>query len=290
MAKAVVVVVVALPPPAPLPPLLTTAPRRRAKTQKRKNNRIAFIPFLCAGDPDIATTEEAVRRLDAVGADVIELGVPYSDPLADGVVIHTAATRALQRGTTLDAVIGMVSRVSPQIKAPLVLFTYFNPIVRRGMDKFCEQIKAAGASGLLVPDIPLEETPAIRAACERAGVELVLLATPTTPKSRMAEIARASQGFVYLVSVTGVTGVRVGGVEARVEGLVDELHAVTDKSVAVGFGVSKPEDARRIAEWGAEGVICGSALVKALGEAATPQQGLKDMEALARGLREAIAH
>lgn len=262
----------------------------RPHEPKKKKNRIAFIPFLCAGDPDLATTEEAVARLDALGADVIELGVPYSDPLADGVVIHTAATRALLKGTTLDAVLGMLARVSPRVKAPLVLFTYFNPIVRRGMDTFCAQIKAAGASGLLVPDIPLEETPAIRAACEKAGIELVLLATPTTPKSRMAEIARASQGFVYLVSVTGVTGVRSGGVEARVGGLVEELHAVTDKSVAVGFGVSKPEDARRIAAWGAEGVICGSALVKALGEAATPQQGLDDMEALARGLREAIAH
>jgi tryptophan synthase alpha chain len=141
--------------------------------------------------------------------------------------------------------------------------------------------------GLLVPDIPLEETGTVRAACERAGLELVLLVTPTTPKQRMADIARASQGFVYLVSVTGVTGVQER-VQARVEGLIDLLHSVTDKSIAVGFGVSRPEQARQIVEWGAEGVICGSALVRALGEAETPAEGLAAMEQLAKSLRDAI--
>ncbi len=141
--------------------------------------------------------------------------------------------------------------------------------------------------GLLVPDLPLEETVTIRAACEKVGIELVLLTTPTTPKSRMAEIAKLSQGFVYLVSVTGVTGVRTS-VQTRVEQLVDNLHQVTDKPVAVGFGVSEPAHAKQIVDWGAEGVICGSALVRALGDAATPEQGLKDMEQLARSLRGAI--
>lgn len=140
-----------------------------------------------------------------------------------------------------------------------------------------------------MPDLPLEETSAIRAACERAGLELVLLTTPTTPKQRMAEIAKASQGFVYLVSVTGVTGIQ-DTMQARVEKLVESLHSVTDKPVAVGFGVSKPEHAQQIVSWGAEGVICGSALVKALGEASTPEEGLEAMERLARSLREAIPH
>jgi tryptophan synthase alpha chain len=192
-------------------------------------------------------------------------------------------------GATLDAVIGMVSRVAPTLKAPLVLFTYYNPILRKGVDKFCAAIKAAGASGLLVPDIPLEETGAVREACGRAGLELVLLCTPTTPKARMADIARASQGFVYLVSVTGVTGVQER-VQSRVQGLIESLHSVTDKPIAVGFGVSKPEQARQIVEWGAEGVICGSALVRALGEASTPEEGLAAMEALAKDLRGAIPH
>lgn len=255
----------------------------------KAQGKTAFIPFLCAGDPDLETTATAVKRLDAIGADVIELGVPYSDPLADGPVIHSAATRALMKGTTLDAVVNMVRSVSPEISAPLVLFTYYNPILRKGVDKFCQLIKDAGASGLLVPDIPLEETGAVRAACERAGLELVLLVTPTTPKQRMADIARASQGFVYLVSVTGVTGVQER-VQARVEHLIELLHSVTDKSIAVGFGVSRPEQAKQIVEWGAEGVICGSALVKALGEAKSPAEGLAAMEQLAKSLRDAIPH
>ncbi len=138
-----------------------------------------------------------------------------------------------------------------------------------------------------MPDIPLEETNDIRATCEAHGIELVLLATPTTPQARMADIARSSQGFVYLVSVTGVTGARTN-VETRVEHLVEMLHSVTDKSVAVGFGVSKPEHVQQIVEWGAEGVICGSALVKALGESGTPEEGLAAMTELATSLKAAI--
>lgn len=253
----------------------------------KSKGQVAFIPFIVAGDPDLETTALALQRLDAIGASVIELGVPYSDPLADGPVIQGAATRALEKGTSLDAVIDMVSKVSPSLKAPLVMFTYYNPIMRRGMDKFMSQIKAAGASGLLVPDIPLEETYAVREVCDRHGIELVLLSTPTTPPARMEAIAKASQGFVYLVSVTGVTGVKEQ-METRVEGLVDALHGFTDKPVCVGFGVSKPEHAKQIVSWGAEGVICGSALVRALGESSSPAEGLKEMERIAASLKAAL--
>ncbi|KXZ52820.1 hypothetical protein GPECTOR_8g204 [Gonium pectorale] len=253
----------------------------------KAKGKVAFIPFICAGDPDLDTTSLALRKLDEVGADVIELGVPYSDPLADGPVIQGAATRALEKHTTLDRVIEMVRKTAPAMKAPLVMFTYYNPIMRKGLDNFCRTIKEAGAAGLLVPDLPLEETVAVRAACEAAGIELVLLTTPTTPQARMSAIAQASQGFVYLVSLTGVTGMK-DQVEARVEGLVDRLKAVTDKPVCVGFGVSRPEHAKQIVSWGADGVICGSALVKALGEAASPAEGLKAMEDLARSLRSCI--
>jgi len=252
----------------------------------KEKGKVAFIPFIAAGDPDLETTEAAVRSLDALGADIIELGVPYSDPLADGPVIQNAATRALDKGTNLDQVIDLVRRVSPSTSAALVLFTYFNPIMRRGMDRFCEEISEAGVSGLLVPDIPLEETDEIRAACNKRGLDLVLLVTPTTPVDRMAAIAKKSQGFVYLVSVTGVTGVQ-DQLQSRVGDLVNMLHTVTDKPVAVGFGVSKPEHAKQIISWGAEGVICGSALVKLLAEGA-PAQGLKSMEKLAKELRGAI--
>ncbi|PNW75488.1 hypothetical protein CHLRE_12g528700v5 [Chlamydomonas reinhardtii] len=252
----------------------------------KAKGKVAFIPFICAGDPDLDTTSLALRKLDEVGADVIELGVPYSDPLADGPVIQGAATRALDKHTTLDKVIEMVRRTAPAMKAPLVMFTYYNPIMRKGLDNFARTIKEAGAAGLLVPDLPLEETVSVRAACEKAGIELVLLATPTTPQARMRAIAQASQGFVYLVSVTGVTGMKEQ-VSGRVEGLVSELKAVTDKPVCVGFGVSRAEHAKQIVSWGADGVICGSALVKALGEASSPAEGLQAMEKLARELRAA---
>ena len=251
--------------------------------------RIAFIPFLVACDPDAGTTVEAIRQLDALGADVIELGVPYSDPLADGPVIQAAATRALQKGTTLDKVLEVVRQAtSSGVTAPIVLFTYYNPIMARGLAKFCQQARASGASGLLVPDIPLEETPDIKTVASEHGIELVLLTTPTTPAPRMRKIAETSQGFVYLVSVTGVTGVRVK-TEARVEGLIQSLKEVSNgKSVAVGFGVSGPEQAIEIKKWGADGVIVGSALVRALGEAPSPKEGLQRLVELAKSIRDAI--
>ena len=262
----------------------------------------AFIPFIMAGDPDLATTEKALRALAAAGADAIELGVPYSDPLADGPTIQGAHTRGLDSKTTLDGVLACVGRVSKDIPdTPIVMFTYYNPIMRKGAAEFCLAAAAAGASGLLVPDIPLEETPPIRAAAEAAGLELVLLVTPTTPKERMEAISRASQGFVYLVSVAGVTGARTAN-EGRLRELISDAREAAkrggnessssssgvDKPVAVGFGVSGPEQAKQIMEWGADGVIVGSALVRALGEAKTTEEGLKNMEKLAREIRAAI--
>ena len=197
---------------------------------------------------------------------------------------QASATRALASGTTLQKVIDLVARVAPTIKAPLVLFTYYNPIYQRGFEAFVKEIADAGAKGLLVPDIPLEETDELSKICAKNGLDLVLLSTPTTPIERMEKIAKASNGFIYLVSVTGVTGVRTG-VESRVEELVAKLKTVTDKPVCVGFGISKEEQAQQVVRWGADGVIVGSALVKALGEAASPEEGLARLDALAKELR-----
>ena len=261
-----------------------------------------------AGDPDLDTTEKALRALAAAGADAIELGVPYSDPLADGPTIQGAHTRGLDSRTTLDGVLACVARASKDIPdTPIVMFTYYNPIMRKGAAEFCLAAAAAGAAGLLVPDIPLEETPPIRAAAGAAGLELVLLVTPTTPRGRMEAISRASQGFVYLVSVAGVTGARAAN-EGRLQDLIAAAReaarkggnassssggggggsAGVDKPVAVGFGVSGPEQARQIMGWGADGVIVGSALVRALGEAGSAEEGLQSMEKLAREIRAAI--
>jgi len=241
----------------------------------------AFIPFICAGDPDLDTTKKALKVLDDAGADIIELGVPYSDPLADGPVIQASATRALANGATLNKVIDLLREVSPTIAAPIVMFTYYNPIYQRGVDAFCRDIAAAGAKGLLVPDIPLEETYEVSEIASKHGIELVLLSTPTTPVERAKKIALATKGFVYLVSVTGVTGVQTN-VATRVEQLVEELRGVTDKPIAVGFGVSEAKHAKQIVDWGADGVIVGSALVRALGEADTPEKGLAALKARRR--------
>lgn len=250
--------------------------------------RRAFIPFIMAGDPDLDTTRSALIALDEAGADVIELGVPYSDPLADGPTIQSSGTRALARGTSQQQVLQMCKEVAPKLQAPIVLFQYFNPMLRCSVEVYCERAKDAGAAGLLVPDIPFEETAAVREAANAVGLELVLLTTPTTAQQRAADIAQTTQGFLYLVSVAGVTGSRAK-IEDRVQGLIEFLHSVSDKPVAVGFGVSTPEQATKLVDWGAEGVVVGSALVAKLGEAATPKEGLQAMTELAGRLRDAIA-
>eukprot|EP01024_Parvocaulis_polyphysoides_P012984 TRINITY_DN14966_c0_g1_i1.p1 TRINITY_DN14966_c0_g1~~TRINITY_DN14966_c0_g1_i1.p1 ORF type:complete len:300 (-),score=31.99 TRINITY_DN14966_c0_g1_i1:712-1611(-) len=249
----------------------------------KARNKCAFIPFLCAGDPSLETTAKAIISLDRIGADIIELGVPYSDPLADGPTIQGAHKRGLDNGVKLNDVISLVAEVSPQITAKLVLFTYLNPIQARGTDLFCQQIKEAGAQGLLVPDIPLEETELIRQSTSKFGLELVLLITPATPIDRVKAIAQATQGFLYIVSVTGVTGER-SQVSERVQGMIDLSRQVSDVPVAVGFGISKQDHVRTIKNWGADGVIVGSALVKELSAEQDQLKGLKNMEVLATDL------
>uniref|UniRef100_J3LTQ5 Uncharacterized protein n=1 Tax=Oryza brachyantha TaxID=4533 RepID=J3LTQ5_ORYBR len=253
----------------------------------REKGKTAFIPYITAGDPDMETTAEALRLLDACGTDVIELGVPFSDPYTDGPVIQASAARALAAGATLDGVMSMLKEVTPELSCPVVLFSYFGPIVRRGLANFTAAAKEAGVQGLIVPDLPYVETSTFRSEAIKNNLELVLLTTPATPADRMKEITAASGGFVYLVSVNGVTGSRQN-VNPHVEHLLQEIKQVTDKAVCVGFGISTPEHVRQIAEWGADGVIIGSAMVRQLGEAASPKQGLKRLEKYARSLKEAL--
>jgi tryptophan synthase alpha chain len=252
----------------------------------RNRGQCALIPFITAGDPDLKTTEQALRVLDQNGADLIELGVPYSDPLADGPVIQAAATRALERGTRLDAVLDMLKTVTPDLKAPVILFAYYNPILNRGIETFFKDIAAAGATGLVVPDLPLEEVETVLQSATAHGVEVILLVAPTTPQARFAAIAERAQGFIYLVSVTGVTGIRTK-IEARVQSLINDLRAVTDKPIGVGFGISEASQAKQVMEWGADAVIVGSAFVKRLAEG-SPEQGLKAVEVFCRSLRAGL--
>ena len=196
----------------------------------RDRGQCALIPFITAGDPDLDTTAKALRVLDASGADIIELGVPYSDPLADGPVIQAAATRALGRGVKLEDVLKIVKEVQPEIKAPIILFTYYNPIFYRGVEPFLQQIKAAGVQGLVVPDVPLEEAETLLKPAAAMGIEVTLLVAPTSPIERIQAIATQSQGFIYLVSVTGVTGMRTQ-VGSRVEELLKNLRSTTNKPI-----------------------------------------------------------
>ncbi|NJN75758.1 MAG: tryptophan synthase subunit alpha [Synechococcaceae cyanobacterium RL_1_2] len=250
----------------------------------RDRGQCALIPFITAGDPDLDTTRKAIKLLDETGADLIELGVPYADPLADGPTIQAAATRALQQGVKLEDVLNIVRDLSPEITAPIILFTYYNPIFYRGADQFFAMVAAAGVKGLVIPDLPLEEAENVLQSATAHNLEITLLVAPTSPMERIKAIAAKSQGFIYLVSVTGVTGMRTQ-VESRVEQLLPQLRSVTDKPIGVGFGISEAKHAIQVKQWGADAVIVGSAFVKRL---ADPSQGLASVQELCRSLRDAI--
>ncbi|WP_445630845.1 tryptophan synthase subunit alpha [Nostoc sp. DSM 114167] len=250
------------------------------------NRECALIPFVTAGDPDLETTAKALEVLDRSGADIIEVGIPYSDPLADGPVIQAAATRALQRGTKLEQVLEMLQGITPKLRSPIVLLLYYNSILHRGIEKFLEQIAAAGVAGLIIPDLPLEEAAGLLQAASEMGIDVILLVAPTSSAQRIEAIARSSQGFIYLVSVTGVTGVR-SQLENRVSDLLKQIRSVTDKPIAVGFGISEAEQARQVREWGADGAIVGSAIVKRLAQG-TPEQGLSAIAEFCQSLKAAI--
>lgn len=252
----------------------------------RQNNQCALIPFVTAGDPNLETTTEALRILDASGADFIELGVPYSDPLADGPVIQAAATRALKQGTRLVKVLEIAQTVTPSLRSPIILFTYYNPILNMGKKTFFELVAASGIKGLVVPDLPLEESNELLELGDAVGIEVILLVTPTSSKERIEAIARQYRGFIYLVSVTGVTGIR-SQIQERVRDVMGEIRAITNKPIGVGFGISQPEHARQLRNWGADAVIVGSAFVQRLAEG-TPEQGLGSIKDLCGELKASI--
>ena len=252
----------------------------------RAKNQCALIPFITAGDPDLETTAEALRVLDGSGANFIELGVPYTDPLADGPVIQAAATRAVKQGTRLVHVLEMAQSVTRSLRSPIVLFTYYNPILNMGVQQFLEKVAASGIKGLVVPDLPLEEAGDLLEFADTVGVEVTLLVAPTSSKERIQAIARQSRGFIYLVSVTGVTGMR-SQVHGRVKDVLNEIRSVTNKPIGVGFGISSPEQARQVRDWGADAVIVGSAFVQRLGET-TPYRGLRAIAGFCSELKASI--
>ncbi len=227
----------------------------------KNNKKLALMPFIMAGDPNIRTTSEILLKLQENGADLIELGIPYSDPLADGPVIQVAASRALKSGTNPRKVIKLLESLKGKLNIPIILFSYLNPLLSFGFENFCEIASNAGVSGLIVPDLPLEEAYKFSKIVRNHSMDLILLVAPTTPFERMKQISNHTKGFTYLVSVTGVTGER-SKMENRVENLISKLKDVNSNPIAVGFGISTPEHVNKVREWGADGVIIGSAFVK----------------------------
>ena len=217
-----------------------------------------------AGDPTLEETETYVLQLAEAGADVIELGVPFSDPIADGPVIQQAAERALRSGTSLKKILATVRSLRTKTQVPLVLMAYYNSIFRYGEAAFCRDAGAAGVDGLIVPDMPPDEAGTLCPLAEAAGLDVIFLLAPTSTAKRQAGVARLSRGFIYYVSLTGITGAKLTD-KADVEKKVREIRRYTKTPIAVGFGIATPDDARQVARI-ADGVIVGSALVKIIAE------------------------
>jgi tryptophan synthase alpha chain len=236
--------------------------------------RAALMPYLMGGFPDLDTSRAIGEAYAEGGADLVELGVPFSDPLADGPVIHAADTAALAAGATVHGVLEVARALTETV--PVVLMCYANVVLARGAERFADELAERGISGLIVPDLPLEESGDVLGACDAAGVALVPLVAPTTPDERLAAIGRNARGFVYAVSVTGTTGERDELADA-LEAILTRTKARTDVPVALGFGIGTPEAAAAAADAGADGVIVGSRLVRAAGEAAEPASAVRDL-------------
>jgi tryptophan synthase alpha chain len=253
---------------------------------KRQGDK-ALIPFLTAGDPDLATTESLIHALVEAGADLIELGFPFSDPMADGPTIQAASERALAAGATLTGILQMIARVRLHTNVPVVLMGYYNPVLHYGPERFARDAAAAGVDGLLLVDLPPEEAGEIHGYLRSAGIRLITLVAPTTPSERMARLAGGGEGYLYYVSMTGVTGaqqVDPGAIEEAVEG----LKRLSPVPVAVGFGISAPADAAAVGRF-ADAVVVGSALVKIIAAYGSSPDLLDRVQDFIRALKTAMA-
>lgn len=253
------------------------------RTKKEK----ALIVYLTAGDPSLAITEELIPALEKAGADILEIGVPFSDPTADGPVIQAAAQRSLKNGTTLEGVLKMIAEVRKTSQIPIVLFGYFNPIFAYGVKKFSQAAKAAGVDGILVVDLPPEEAQELREHTDAAGIDFISLIAPTTGMKRAKQIATRATGFLYYISITGITGTAVPKI-AEIKTEVDKIRKVTNLPIVVGFGISQPQQTREIAQF-ADGVVIGSAVVKLIDENSNHPDLVKAVSTYAEEIKQAMS-
>lgn len=253
---------------------------------KRSAGERAMIFYVTAGFPDEQTTEDAILALDEAGTDLIELGIPFSDPIADGPTIQKASQVALNAGMTVRRVLALVKRIREQTQIPLIFFSALNPVLHYGLEKFTNEAAAAGADGLLIPDLPPEEAGELIDLCRERDLKLPFLVAPTTDAARRKLIADHSSGFVYYISLRGVTGAR-DQVAADMEKKVREVKTVTDLPVAVGFGISKPEHAR-LAAGVADGIVVGSALIDLIAKHAGTPALKREVADYARSLIDAL--
>ncbi len=253
----------------------------------RKKNETALIPYIMAGDPDLGTTRTLILEMEKAGCDIIELGAPFSDPLADGPTIQKAAVRSLKNRTSIADVLGLVADVRKESRIPLILMTYYNLIFKYGEERFVTDAVAAGLDGLILPDLPPEEAATLMTAAKKEGLDTIFLLAPTSTEERIKLVSRVSQGFIYYVSLTGVTGAQLSAQHAVTESLA-RIRAVTDKPIAVGFGISSPDQAAKIAHGGADGVIVGSALVKIIEEQGNRPELVSHAAAFVKALKQGV--
>jgi tryptophan synthase alpha chain len=225
----------------------------------REDHAPGLVTYITAGDPDLDRTAGILRALDRAGADVLEVGVPFSDPLADGPVIQRATERALAAGTTLSGVLDLLRSIRSDITAPIVIFSYANPILRLGAERFADRAREAGVDGVLILDLPIEEAGESRTMLAKRGIDTILLLSPTTTDDRLRRAAALGSGFLYAISRLGVTGAREA-LAAGAQEMVERIRKVSDLPVALGFGISKPDHVREVGQW-ADAAVVGSALV-----------------------------
>ncbi|MEW6162779.1 MAG: tryptophan synthase subunit alpha [Nitrospirota bacterium] len=230
----------------------------------KKKGKKAFIPYIMAGDPSLEMTKDIVLMFGECVADIVELGVPFTDPLADGPTIQRASERALERGVTLRRVMAFVKDLRESTQIPITLMTYYNPVFKYGEENFVRDAKDAGVDGVIIPDLPPDEAESFVRPSRKASLDTIFLLAPTSTPDRIKKVAKASRGFIYYVSITGITGSRLL-LDGSIEALISEIREYTDKPIAVGFGVSTPEEASAVSKV-SDGVIVGSGIVKRLNE------------------------